>query len=137
MWKRLDSLSYGAPPRFRRSREFHHNLLPYRNAALELIGRAQRQNFAAIHNHNATANVLDLFHVMACVNHGCALVAQAHNAVKDGIAALRINGHGGFVEEDELGLVRNAAGNVQAALQAARQFFRAHFAIIPRTRLLH
>ena len=67
---------------------------------------------------------------MARVHHRRTLVAQAHNAVEDCISALRVNRHRRFVEENELGLVRNAARNIQPAKQAARQFLGAHFAVI-------
>ena len=67
---------------------------------------------------------------MAGVDHGGALVAQPHDTVQDGVAALRVHGHGGFVEEDELGLVRDAARDVQPAQQTARQLARTHAAVI-------
>ena len=38
---------------------------------------------------------------------------------------MRVNGNGRLVEKDELGLVRNSTGDVQAPQQAARKFFRA------------
>ena len=58
---------------------------------------------------------------MAGVHHRGALVAQAADALQDGVAALRVDRHRGLVKKDELGLVRNAAGNVEPARQAARE----------------
>ena len=58
---------------------------------------------------------------MAGIHHRGALVAQAADALQDGIAALRVDRHRGLVKEDELGLVRDAAGNVEPARQAARE----------------
>lgn len=58
---------------------------------------------------------------MTGVHHRGALVAQAADALQDGVAALRVDRHRGFVKKDELGLVRDAAGNVETTLQAARE----------------
>lgn len=40
---------------------------------------------------------------------------------QDGVATLRVDRHRGLVKEDELGLVRDAAGDVEATRQAARE----------------
>ena len=58
---------------------------------------------------------------MAGIHHRGALVAQAADALQDGVAALRVDRHRGLVKEDELGLVRDAAGDVEATRQAARE----------------
>ena len=58
---------------------------------------------------------------MAGIHHRGAFVAQAADALQDGVSALRVDGHRGFVEEDELGLVRDAASDVEATRQAARE----------------
>ena len=58
---------------------------------------------------------------MAGIPHRGALVAQAADALQDGVAALRVDRHRGLVKEDELGLVRDAAGNVEATRQTARE----------------
>ena len=58
---------------------------------------------------------------MAGIHHRGALVAQAADALQDGVAALRVDRHRGLVKEDELGLVRDTAGDVEATRQAARE----------------
>ena len=58
---------------------------------------------------------------MAGIHHRGALVAQAADALQDGVATLRVDCHRRLVKKDELGLVRNAAGNVEATRQAARE----------------
>ena len=58
---------------------------------------------------------------MAGIHHRSALVAQAADALQDGVAALGVDRHRGLVKEDELGLVCDAAGNVEAARQSARK----------------
>ena len=65
-----------------------------------------------IHDEHAVADLLDLFHVMAGVYHGGAFGVQPLNAFEDGVAALRVDGHRWLVEEDEVGFMRNAAGDV-------------------------
>ena len=46
--------------------------------------------------------------------------AQAVDGFEDGIAALRIDAHGGLVEHQQLWLVQQADADVEAALHAAR-----------------
>ena len=58
---------------------------------------------------------------MAGIHHRGALVAQAADALQDGVAALRVDRHRGLVKKDELGLVRDTAGDVEATRQAARE----------------
>ena len=62
---------------------------------------------------------------MAGIDHRCSLVAQALDARENGIATLRIHGDRGLIEEDELGLMGDAAGDVKAAQQATRELLRA------------
>ena len=62
---------------------------------------------------------------MAGIHHRGTLVAQAADALQDGVAVLRVDRHRGLVKEDELGLVRDAAGDVEATRQAARELARA------------
>ena len=58
---------------------------------------------------------------MAGIHHRGSLVAQTADALQDGVAALRIDRHRGLVKKDQLGLVRDAAGDVEATRQAARE----------------
>ena len=75
----------------------------------------------AVHDHDAAANLLDFLHVMAGIHHCGALVAQTADALQDGVAALRVDRHRGLVKKDELGLVRDTAGDVETSRQAARE----------------
>lgn len=95
--------------------------LAHLNHAFELVIGALRQHAAAVHDHDAAADLLDFLHVMAGIHHRGALVAQAADALQDGVAALRVDRHRGLVKKDELGLVRDAAGDVEASRQAARE----------------
>lgn len=95
--------------------------LAHLNHALELVVGALRQHAPAVHDHDAAADLLDFLHVMAGIHHCGALVAQAADALQDGVAALWVDRHRGLVKEDELGLVRDAAGDVEATRQAARE----------------
>ena len=95
--------------------------LAHLNHALELVVGALRQHAPAVHDHDAAANLLDFLHVMAGIHHRGALVAQAADALQDGVAALGVDRHRGLVKKDELGLVRDTAGNVEPASQTARE----------------
>ena len=95
--------------------------LAHLDHALELVVGALRQHAPAVHDHDAAADLLDFLHVMAGIHHRGAFVAQAADALQDGVAALRVDRHRGLVKKDELGLVCDTAGNVEAACQAARE----------------
>ena len=101
--------------------DLDRHALAHLNHALELVVGALRQHAAAVHDHDAAANLLDFLHVMAGIHHRGALVAQAADTLQDGVAALRVDRHRGLVKKDELGLVRDAAGNVETTRQAARE----------------
>ena len=70
---------------------------------------------AVVHDEDAVADLFDLLHVVARVHHGGPGAVHLANAFEDGVSALGIDRHGGLVEEHELGLVRDAAGDVQTA----------------------
>ena len=78
---------------------------------------------------------------MAGIHHRGALVAQTADALQDGIATLRVDRHRGLVKKDELGLVRDAAGDVKAARQATRKLTGAKLRKVAQTdkvdRLVH
>ena len=78
---------------------------------------------------------------MARVDHRGPLVAQAADAVQDVRAALRVNGDRGLVEEDELGAVGDAAGDVEPSRQAAGELARAKAHVVAKAhkvnRLVH
>ena len=96
----------------------------------ELRRRAERQMPATIHDENPVADLLDLLHVMARVHHRGALRVQAFDAFQNCVAALRIHRHRRLVEENQLGLVCYAAGDVEAAQQSSRQFLGTESAVI-------
>lgn len=96
----------------------------------ELRRRAERQMPATVHDEDPVADLLDLLYVMARVHHRGALRVQTFDAFQNCIAALRIHRHRWLVEENQLGLVRYAAGDVEAAQQSSRQFLGAEPAVI-------
>ena len=109
----------GTERRARHLADLDHDLLAHLDHALELVVGALRQHAPAVHDHDAAADLLDFLHVMAGIHHRGTFVAQAANALQDGVSALRVDRHRGLVKEDELGLVRDAAGDVEATRQAA------------------
>ena len=86
---------------------------------LELVGGAGGDLPAAIHDNDPAAQLLDLLHVVARVDDGGAALVEAPDALKDGAAGLGVDGDGGLVEDDELGGVGDAAGDIELAQQAA------------------
>ena len=65
------------------------------------------------------AQLLHLLYVVARVDDGGAALVEAPDALKDGAAGLGVDGDGGLVEDDELGGVGDAAGDIEPAQQAA------------------
>jgi hypothetical protein len=80
--------------------------------------RVESDDAAVVDNGNAVAQPLGLFHVVGCVDEGCALGAKSLDHLEDAIAGLRIDAGGGLVHEDKAGLVDEAGSHVEAALHS-------------------
>lgn len=93
---------------------FDDDLLASGDNLLELLVGAARERAALVHDHDARADFLDFLHVMARVDDGRAIGVHLLDAIEDRCTALRIDCDRGFVEEDQFGLVGDAAGDVQA-----------------------
>ena len=85
---------------------------------------------AVVHDENAVADLFDLLHVVARVNHRRAFAVKPLNAFQNRIAALRVDGNGRLVEENQIRLMRHTACDVQSAKQTSRQFRRTELAVI-------
>ena len=109
---------------------FHTDAFAGVDHRLQLVGGAQGQMPAMIHDENAVADLLDLLHVMARVNHRRAFVVKTLNALQNRIAALRIDGDGRLIEENQIRLMRHTACDVQSTKQTSRQFRRTEPAVI-------
>jgi len=103
------------------SRTLHTDSLACVDHGLELVVRSLRNLTTCIHDEDARTDLLDFLHVVARVDDGRSLVVQAQDSVEDGVPALRINGNRGLVQEDELGPVGDATGDVETAQQTARE----------------
>ena len=108
--------------RIRQIERFDGDALARVDHVLELVGGSERQVPAVVHDEDAVADLLDLLHVVAGVDHRGAGLVEPLDAFQNRIAALRVDGDRGFVEEDQVRLVRDAAGDVQASQQTAGQF---------------
>ena len=91
---------------------------------LELIGRAGGDLPSGVHNDDPVAQLLDLLHVVAGVDDRGAPLVEAPDALQDRVTALGVHGDRGLVEDDELGGVGDAAGDIEPAQQAARELAR-------------
>ena len=122
------------PPRLQGIRpegvDLHGDGLPGADHGLELLLGAGGDGLALIHNHDPAAQLLHLFHVVAGVDDGRALPVEPLDAFKNGVAALGIHRHGGFVQDDEAGLVGDAAGDVQPPEQTAAELLGQEAAVI-------
>ncbi len=74
-----------------------------------------------VHDHDAVAQPLRLFHVVRRVHERLAPRPQGLEVVEDRVAALRVDAHRRLVEQDELRVVQQARGQVQAPLHPAAE----------------
>ena len=80
--------------------------------------------YPAVVDDGDTVTVFRLFHVVGGHEHGNAdLFAQAVDVFPNGIAALRVQADGGLIQEQHLGIVQQAAGDLQAAFHAPGEGF--------------
>ena len=99
--------------------DFHPDPLTGADHGLELVGGTGGHLTAAVHNDDPVAQLLHLLHVVARVDDGGTTLVETLDALEDGAPALRVDGDRGLIEEDEVGAVGDAAGDVEASQQAA------------------
>ena len=108
-------------PATTRASYLYHDALTRADGPFELVVGALREHPTVVHDHHSVADLLDLLHVVARVHHRGPFAPQPFDALEDGVAALGVDRHGGFVEEDEIGPVGDSTGDVEPALQASRE----------------
>ena len=86
----------------------------------QLANRAGRDDRPVIDDRDAIAQRLDLLHVVGRVEHRHAVGAERAHGLEDVVAALRIDADGRLVEDQQLGAVEQAGGEVEPPLHAAR-----------------
>jgi hypothetical protein len=74
-----------------------------------------------VHDHEAVAQLLGLVHVVRGEDEGDAALLEAEETIPDDVPRLRVEAGRGLVEDEDLGLVDEAAGDREAPLHAARQ----------------
>jgi hypothetical protein len=72
------------------------------------------QHLAVVDDDQMVGQPFHFLHVVAGVDQRAALRLQGFQRVEDGIAALRIDAHGGFVEDQQLRLMQQSGRNIQA-----------------------
>lgn len=91
---------------------FHYRLL-------QLILRATGKTFAMIHDRDPRTDLLDLFHIMRSIKDRGALPVQFLDPLQYLVAALRIDGNGRLIQDDQPRPVRNSTGNIKPPQQSA------------------
>ena len=74
-----------------------------------------------VHDDEPVAELLGLVHVVRRQDERHAALLQPVEAVPDDVAGLRVEAGGRLVEQQQLGLVDERAGDREPALHAARQ----------------
>ena len=96
---------------------FHHRLL-------QLILCATGKTFAMIHDRDPRTDLLDLFHIMRSIKDRGALSVQFLDPLQYLVAALRIDGNGRLVHNDQPRPVRDSTGNIKPPQQSAGKLAR-------------
>ena len=76
---------------------------------------------AAVHDHEPVAQLLGLVHVVGGEHQRDALTLELVEALPQQVARLRVEPGGRLVEQQQLGLVDQRAGDREPALHAARE----------------
>ncbi len=85
------------------------------------LQRVAGDDLAVVDDDDAVAQPLGLFHVVRRVEQRLAAAAQLLEVVEDGVAALRIDADGRLVEDQDVGVVDQRGGDVEAPLHAAAE----------------
>ena len=88
---------------------------------LQLLGRAERQDLAPIHDPDAIAQLVGLLHVVRRQHDGLAAGVQARDDLPQADPALRVEAGRRLVEEQDGGVVQQRAGDHQPLREAARE----------------
>jgi len=94
------------------------------DAGFEGGGGVFDEDFAVVDDGEAVAEFVGLFHVMGGEDHGDALAAKALDGLPHGDAALGIEASGGLVEEEDLGMVGDGAGDLETLREASAEGLR-------------
>ena len=84
----------------------------------QLRQAALGHDLPGVHNRDALAQLLRFLHVVGGIQDGHPLAVELQNGFQDVVAALGVNAHGGFIQNQQLGFVHQAAGDVEPALHA-------------------
>ncbi len=87
----------------------------------KVFSGAQRDDLAMVDDGNAIAQTLGFFHIVRRVDERHALAAQLLDHFENIVARLRVYSHGGFIHQDQLGLMYEAGCHVKAPLHASRK----------------
>lgn len=85
----------------------------------ELLGGAFVQHRAVINQDDMVGQALGFVHVVGGEKDGFTLLFEFQNPLPDHHAGLGIQPRGGFVHDDEVGVVNKRAGDGEAALHAS------------------
>ncbi len=97
---------------------------------LEFFIGAGGDNLTLVEDDDAVAELLDFFHVVGCIDDGGALPAEGFDVVEDVLAALRVDGDGRLIEENEFRTMGDAASDIESAEKAAGKLLRVELAEI-------
>jgi hypothetical protein len=86
----------------------------------EFSSRPLSDKPAAVDDPDPRAHSFRLLHVMGRVNDREALPSELLHPFENGVSALRIDTHGRLVKDQELGMIEQPGGDVEAPLHAAR-----------------
>jgi hypothetical protein len=94
------------------------------DAGFEGGGGVFDEDLAVVDDGEAIAELVGLFHVMRGEDDGDALAAKALDGFPHGDAALGIEASGGLVEEEDLGMVGDGAGDLETLREASAEGLR-------------
>ena len=87
----------------------------------ERAGRALGDDLRLVHDHQPVAQLLRLVHVVRREDERHALLLEAVETVPEQVSRLRVEAGGRLVEQQQVGLVDEPAGDDQAPLHAPRE----------------
>src|ERR671912_619323 len=82
------------------------------------------------HDDEPVTQPRGLLHVMGGEDEGLALIRELAQAVPDEMAGLRVEPRSRLVEDDDLGVVQQGAGDEQASLHPARELLDRRFGLV-------
>ena len=90
----------------------------------QVLKRAVSDDASLVNDHDPIGSLFGFVQMVCGQHERSAVVIEFVQHLENPLSALRVDSYRGFIEQDDLGTVENAAGDVDSPLHASRKNLR-------------